>query len=44
LKLRGRGTGELRLPMCGPDSATEGRFRRTLVGYGLLPARGRGDA
>src|SRR5437764_2004798 len=43
LKLLGRGTGELRLPMCEPDPATADRIRRTLVGYGLLRAAGRAD-
>jgi 4-hydroxy-tetrahydrodipicolinate synthase len=36
LKLLGRGTGELRLPMCPPDEQTEGRIRQTLREYGLL--------
>src|SRR5205807_47910 len=36
LKLLGRGTGELRLPMCEPDEAGEDRIRQTLVRYGLL--------
>jgi 4-hydroxy-tetrahydrodipicolinate synthase len=43
LKLLGRGTGELRLPMCGPDPATEDRIRRTLSRYGLLSADCRSD-
>jgi 4-hydroxy-tetrahydrodipicolinate synthase len=36
LKLLGRGTGELRLPLCPVDAAAEGRIRQTLVQYGLL--------
>ena len=36
MKLLGRGTGELRLPMCPLDAAGEARVRQTLVGYGLL--------
>ena len=36
MKLLGRGTGELRLPMCPLDAAGEARVRATLVGYGLL--------
>lgn len=36
LKLLGRGTGELRLPMCALDPAGEARVRQTLVQYGLL--------
>src|SRR5262245_59655308 len=35
LKLLGRGTGELRLPMWPLDAAGEDRIRRTLTGYGL---------
>lgn len=38
MKLLGRGTGELRLPMCPLDAAGEARVRQTLVGYGLLKA------
>jgi 4-hydroxy-tetrahydrodipicolinate synthase len=38
LKLLGRGTGELRLPLCPLDAAGELRVRRSLVAYGLLPA------
>jgi len=37
MKLLGRGSGELRLPMCPLDSAGEAKVRQTLVGYGLLP-------
>ena len=36
MKLLGRGTGELRLPMCPLDKAGEERVRQTLVSYGLL--------
>jgi 4-hydroxy-tetrahydrodipicolinate synthase len=36
LKLLGRGTGELRLPLCPPDAAGEARIRQTLRAYGLL--------
>jgi 4-hydroxy-tetrahydrodipicolinate synthase len=36
LKLLGRGTGELRLPMCELDADGEARVRQTLVNYGLL--------
>jgi 4-hydroxy-tetrahydrodipicolinate synthase len=36
MKLLGRDTGELRLPMCPPDAACEGRIRETLCAYGLL--------
>lgn len=36
MKLLGRDSGELRLPMCPLDAAGEGRIRQTLVGYGLL--------
>jgi 4-hydroxy-tetrahydrodipicolinate synthase len=36
LKLLGRDTGELRLPMCPMDSVGEAKLRQTLVGYGLL--------
>src|SRR5215471_789182 len=36
MKLLGRDTGELRLPMCPLDSAGEGRIRQTLTNYGLL--------
>jgi 4-hydroxy-tetrahydrodipicolinate synthase len=36
MKLLGRGTGELRLPLCAPDAASEARIRQTLVDYGLL--------
>ncbi len=36
LKLLGRDTGELRLPMCPMDQAGEAKLRQTLVNYGLL--------
>src|SRR5947209_9173706 len=35
MKLLGRGTGELRLPMCPLDPAGEAKVRKTLVEYGL---------
>src|SRR5580704_1514647 len=36
MKLLGRGTGEMRLPMYPMDSAGEAKIRQTLVNYGLL--------
>ena len=36
MKLLGRGTGELRLPMCPLDAAGEARIAKTLRAYGLL--------
>jgi 4-hydroxy-tetrahydrodipicolinate synthase len=36
MKLLGRGTGEMRLPMCPMDAAGEARVRQTLMSYGLL--------
>jgi 4-hydroxy-tetrahydrodipicolinate synthase len=36
MKLLGRGTGEMRLPMCALDAAGEAKVRATLTGYGLL--------
>lgn len=36
MKMLGRGTGELRLPLCPIDAAGEAKVRQTLVGYGLL--------
>jgi 4-hydroxy-tetrahydrodipicolinate synthase len=36
LKLLGRDSGELRLPLCGLDGMGEARVRRTLQEYGLL--------
>jgi 4-hydroxy-tetrahydrodipicolinate synthase len=36
MKLLGRGTGELRLPLCPLDSGGEARVRQTLQSYGLL--------
>jgi 4-hydroxy-tetrahydrodipicolinate synthase len=37
LKLLGRDTGELRLPMCPLDPAGEAKVKKTLQDYGLLP-------
>jgi 4-hydroxy-tetrahydrodipicolinate synthase len=37
MKLLGRDTGELRLPMCPMDATGEGKLRQTLQEYGLLP-------
>ena len=36
MKLLGRDSGELRLPMCAMDAAGEGKLRETLQKYGLL--------
>ena len=36
IRLLGRGNGELRLPMCEMDAASEAKVRQTLVNYGLL--------
>jgi 4-hydroxy-tetrahydrodipicolinate synthase len=36
MKLLGRDSGELRLPLCPMDQASELRLRQTLVSYGLL--------
>jgi 4-hydroxy-tetrahydrodipicolinate synthase len=36
MKLLGRGTGEVRLPMCPLDHTGEDRIRQTLVNYGLI--------
>lgn len=36
LKLLGRDSGELRLPMCAMDAAGEAKVRQTLTSYGLL--------
>jgi 4-hydroxy-tetrahydrodipicolinate synthase len=36
MKLLGRGTGEMRLPMCPLDAAGESRVRQTLVNYGMM--------
>src|SRR5581483_9690963 len=36
MKLLGRGTGELRLPMCPLDASAEAKLRQTLANYGLL--------
>lgn len=38
MKLLGRGTGEMRLPMCEMDAAGVAKVRQTLVSYGLLTA------
>jgi 4-hydroxy-tetrahydrodipicolinate synthase len=40
MKLLGRGTGELRLPLCPLDPAGEARVRQTLRDYGLLRGGG----
>ena len=36
MRLLGRDTGELRLPMTALDAASEGKLRKTLGAYGLL--------
>ena len=36
MKLLGRDTGELRLPLCALDAGGEGRIAATLKAYGLL--------
>jgi 4-hydroxy-tetrahydrodipicolinate synthase len=36
MKLLGRGTGELRLPMCPLDGPAEAKLSQTLREYGLL--------
>ena len=36
LKLLGKDTGELRLPLCALDAAGEAKVRQSLVNYGLL--------
>jgi 4-hydroxy-tetrahydrodipicolinate synthase len=36
MKLLGRDTGELRMPMTPLDAASEGKLRQTLTAYGLL--------
>jgi 4-hydroxy-tetrahydrodipicolinate synthase len=38
MKLLGRDTGELRLPLCPLDAAGEARIAASLRGYGLLPS------
>ncbi len=38
MKLLGRGNGEMRLPMCPMDAASEAKVRQTLINYGLLKA------
>jgi 4-hydroxy-tetrahydrodipicolinate synthase len=35
MKLLGRDSGELRLPMCPMDAAGEGKLKETLQKYGL---------
>jgi len=37
LKMLGRDSGEMRLPLTPLDDASRGKLRRTLVNYGLLP-------
>lgn len=36
MKLLGRGNGEMRLPMCPMDAASEAKVKQTLINYGLL--------
>ena len=36
MKMLGRDTGELRLPMCPMDAASDAKLRQTLTAYGLL--------
>ncbi len=36
MKMLGRDTGELRLPMCPMDAASDAKLRGTLQAYGLL--------
>jgi 4-hydroxy-tetrahydrodipicolinate synthase len=36
MKLLGRDSGELRLPLCSPDQGGENRIRRALLDYGIL--------
>ena len=36
MKMLGRDTGEMRLPMCSMDAALDAKLRGTLAGYGLL--------
>jgi 4-hydroxy-tetrahydrodipicolinate synthase len=36
MKMLGKDTGELRLPMCAMEPALEAKLRGTLAGYGLL--------
>jgi 4-hydroxy-tetrahydrodipicolinate synthase len=40
MKLLGRDSGELRLPMCAMDAAGEAKLRQTLQAYGLPPLAG----
>jgi 4-hydroxy-tetrahydrodipicolinate synthase len=41
MKLLGRDTGELRLPLCPLDAAGEARIAQTLRAYGLHPSAGK---
>ena len=36
MKMLGRDSGELRLPMCAMDAGLDAKLRQTLAGYGLL--------
>jgi 4-hydroxy-tetrahydrodipicolinate synthase len=36
MKMLGRDSGEMRLPLCPPDAESEKKLRRTLTDYGLL--------
>jgi 4-hydroxy-tetrahydrodipicolinate synthase len=38
MRMLGRGTGELRLPMCPMDEALQGKLQQVLSAYGLLSA------
>jgi 4-hydroxy-tetrahydrodipicolinate synthase len=40
LAFLGRGTGELRLPLCPPDERGRQAIRRSMARYGLLPPEG----
>jgi 4-hydroxy-tetrahydrodipicolinate synthase len=40
LAFLGRGTGDLRLPLCPPDERGRQAIRKSLVRYGLLPPEG----
>ena len=44
MKLLGRGTGELRLPLCPLDAAGEAKVRQTLVAYGFCKMEARSYA
>jgi 4-hydroxy-tetrahydrodipicolinate synthase len=37
MHMLGRGSGELRLPLCPADEVAQSRIRQSLAGYGLLP-------